>query len=303
MGCRLEDQLKRIKSMMSCVGFYPNALLRTKDKKIRVLLENGTSLMADRSYREAVGPLRECLELGVSNAEKTALLLLIGTCLFTRRDRDLAVESWKEALMIAQKEDDKQAQAVALGNLGLAYFAPWERDLAIDCFERSLRIRESIGDELGRAQVLYNLGNIHLFEQSKAIKYFEQALPIFTKMGHDKQVVETLVQLARMHEMLDELDQMAECYEEASKVLLKLGDRSGVAKMSEELASSLQFKRQWDNAVTAWRKTLGDLQWIGDDLRTERARIMLCTALARGDTERAQIIYEKEFADHSENAT
>jgi tetratricopeptide (TPR) repeat protein len=303
MDLRPEDHLEKIKSMMACVAFHPNALLQTKDKKQRALSEKGISLMADGRYREAVRPFRECLKLGASNAEKTALWLLIGTCLFTGRDRDLAVESWKEALMMAQEEDDKPAQAAALGNLGLAYFAPWERDLAIECFERSLRIRESIGDQLGRAQVLYNLGNIHLFEQSKAIKYFEEALPIFAKLGDDKKVVETLVQLARMHEILDGLDQMAECYEEASKVLLKLGDRSGVAKMSEELASSLQFKRQWDSAVNAWRKALADLQGIGDEWRTEKARMMLCIALARGDTERAQRFYEKEFANHSGNAT
>ncbi len=97
----------------------------------------------------------------------------------------LALQSWEEALAIYRKLVDRQGEAYALGNLGVAYKSLGQYQKAIDFHEQSLAIAREIGYRQGEAKSLGNLGIAYdaLGQYQKAIDFHEQSLAIAREIG------------------------------------------------------------------------------------------------------------------------
>jgi tetratricopeptide (TPR) repeat protein len=94
--------------------------------------------------------------------------------------------SWTEtALSAARKLNDRSAEGVHLGNMGLAYANLGDARKSIEYHEQALAISKEIGDKRNEGAWLGNMGNAYaaLGDARKAIEYYEQALAIAREIG------------------------------------------------------------------------------------------------------------------------
>ncbi|NJL06366.1 MAG: tetratricopeptide repeat protein, partial [Chloroflexaceae bacterium] len=79
----------------------------------------------------------------------------------------------------------KDAEGMALGNLGLAHAALGDARRAITYHEQALEVMQEIGDRRAEGSILGNLGNAYkqLGDIPLAIVYYEQALEIDRAIG------------------------------------------------------------------------------------------------------------------------
>jgi tetratricopeptide (TPR) repeat protein len=181
----LQEDIVKIRAKLEQVALYLDGLPKTKDKDKKALFEKGMSLMAQYKYEEAIESFRECLGLETGGSEKVALLHLIGNSFYAWNKWDSALGSWKEALDAAEKANDEQGQAAAIGNLGLVYKDKGEWDKAIEFYNKALKGLEKIGDEHGMALTKANIGILYKAQGKKeeARKLLEESLRILEKIG------------------------------------------------------------------------------------------------------------------------
>jgi tetratricopeptide (TPR) repeat protein len=263
----LKKDIEKVNGQLHEISLYLDGLPTTKNKQKRALFKKGISLMAKCKYAEAIDPFKESLSLELDGSEKSALLLLIGSCLYLRFNwDDQALGRYKEALDEAEQIKDEQGQAAALGNLGLVYKAKRERSTAIEFHEKSLRIKEKIGDDHGMAQTYYNLGDVYHFDDNwaKAIEFYEKSFKIDEQMGDEHRMAETYYQIGSVYLINGELTRAIEFYEKALEVQEKIGDKHLIAYTCDALGSAYDYKDEWMKAIEFYEKSLTYKEKIED---------------------------------------
>ena len=97
-----------------------------------------------------------------------------------------AVEYHEQALTILREIDDKHGEGLTLVNLGIAYADLRHTQRAIECWQQATEIQEETGDLVSVAGTAYNLALL-LFQEGRhaeALSHAEQAIQVFTKIGH-----------------------------------------------------------------------------------------------------------------------
>ncbi len=137
---------------------------------------------------------------------------------------------WMEAaLAAARRLEDRQAEGVHLGNLGIAHKQLGELRQAIDCYEKRFVIARELGDRRGEGQALGNLGNAYrlLGEPRRAIEYHEQYVVIAREIGDRRGEGNALGNLGLACADLGEPRRAIEYYEQALAIHREIGDRRG----------------------------------------------------------------------------
>jgi tetratricopeptide (TPR) repeat protein len=108
-----------------------------------------------------------------------------GGILILRLHPLMYVEWLNAALLAARKIDNRTAEGIHLGNLGLTYAALGDARQAIEYHEQAIEIFRSTGD---RQRTANNMGNLglsysHLGEFRKALEYHKKALAVAREFG------------------------------------------------------------------------------------------------------------------------
>jgi tetratricopeptide (TPR) repeat protein len=69
-----------------------------------------------------------------------------------------AIKNCEEAISISQELGDLQTEALALGNLGRAFYLTGTPGRAMELYRRQLEICLKLGDRLGQAAAYFNIG-------------------------------------------------------------------------------------------------------------------------------------------------
>ena len=212
-------------------------------------------------------------EIGDRSGEAKSLHSL-GNIARNRGEFDAAEEYHDRSLSIKQEIGDRSGEAKSLGSLGNIAFQRGEFDAAEEYHDRSLSIKQEIGDRSGEAKSLGSLGNIAFqrgeFETAK--DRYQSALAIFAELGQVREVIQTLQNLVRTAE---ELDDEAAAVEWVERGLTQLDDLD-LAGLGEE--------RRW--FVTRYVRLDGD----EDDLEGLYGTAL--EQLVTGKTEAASDLFE-----------
>jgi len=135
----------------------------------------------------------------------------------------------QSALESARRLEDKQAEGVHLGNLGIAYKNLGEARKAIEFYEQAMIIAREIGDKRNEGNWLGNLGNAYenLGEARKAIEFYKQAMIIAREIGDRRGEGADLGNLGIAYKNLGEARKAIEFYEQAIVIAKEIGDRRG----------------------------------------------------------------------------
>jgi len=144
----------------------------------------GTKLMAGYKWDEAIEEFKKAMAKA-KGSQLVALFNLIGLCYYTPGRLDMALENYERSLKLARQFNDREGEAVALGNIGLIYGKRGELDRALKYHEEELKIDREMNRKEGIAAKLNNIGLIYAEkgEKEEALFYFNRALEIFKQIG------------------------------------------------------------------------------------------------------------------------
>jgi tetratricopeptide (TPR) repeat protein len=152
-----------------------------------VLLEINDYLLLWGHYRMMVD-LHDRLQGKISNPtfQRKSLEQLGSACLCMGQF-ERAVNCYSEAMQLAQVHNDRKAEGVLTGNLGVCYDQLGRTARAIDYHHRALTFSGEVGDRSDEASHLGNLGNAYsdLGQIARAIEYHQNALAIHREI-HDR---------------------------------------------------------------------------------------------------------------------
>jgi tetratricopeptide (TPR) repeat protein len=137
---------------------------------------------------------------------------------------------WLEAaLAAARRLNDRTAEGVHLGNLGLAYADLGEMRRAVEFYEQHLNIARETSNRHGEGQALGNLGVAYarLGEARRAVEFQEQRLEIAREVGDRRGEGNALSNLGATYATLGETQRAIEFYEQALVIDRETGDRQG----------------------------------------------------------------------------
>ncbi|WP_405775748.1 tetratricopeptide repeat protein [Streptomyces sp. NBC_01538] len=178
--------------------------------------------------------------------------------------RDDWVDVCKAAVDAARLLADREGEAHALNNLGVAYREAGLLDAALDAHEQGLLIVKERGDRDTEAAILVNLGSVmrQLGRGEEAIAICREAAEVFTTVGHTR----------------------------------------GLALAQGNLGSVLRDLGQYEEAIAILRGVAADFTRLGDLENAAIALNNLATALLDADRPGEAEEYAREAADHDRTA-
>lgn len=240
----------RITVAFSSPGQYPpgNYVLRvdgprapTTSDKIHVaaervfaegqLLRRPNPTQAIEKYNEAIRLWRDVGDLRQQGYAVTN----IGRAHTTLHQLGPALQNLNQALSLLGQAGDLPGQALALNEAGAA-----QRDLgdlreAIILYDAALKIRLELGDRYGMAQLYNNIGLTYSYMgyQPRSLEYYEKALAIWRELKVPHQEMRTLLNTAKAHTEMGDLEMGRSQYKEVTAELNK--EDSQLPKIAPDL--------------------------------------------------------------------
>jgi tetratricopeptide (TPR) repeat protein len=204
---------------------------------------------------------------------------------------DLAEKSFKDALAIAEKEDNKTDIATSLGMLGDIERKRGNWDEAEKLYRQSLEVKTELGDRSGMASSWASLGDIERNRGNwdEAEKLFRQSLALRTKLGDRSGMASSWGVLGDIERNRGNWDEAEKLYRQCLEVETELGDRSGMASSWGVLGDIERNRGNWDEAEKLYRQSLEMMTELGD--REGMASSIACLGdneLGRGNLDTAE---------------
>lgn len=167
-----------------------------------------------------------------------------------------AMESYHEALALAETAGLPEVVATQLNNLGVLHFYRGEVDLAIDLIEEGLRRREEIGD-LSSLAVSYNNFAAILYRQgvlNVALKYFQKALTHYRKVDDRDGEASVLNNIGRLYGSMGELEQALNYARESLRIYREIGHKYGIGAGLNNIGLLLEKQQDLPGALARFQE-------------------------------------------------
>ena len=202
----------------------------------------------------------------VTLRKRLAVLRALGVRYDRLSDFRTAQKHWTEALEIATKLNDRQAESSVLGNLGVTCKNMGKTRRAIELYEKQLVIAREIGDRRGEGRALGNLGVAYkiMGETRRSIEYNEQALAIDRETGDRRAESNALGNLGVAYNRLGETRRAIEFYEQALTIHREIGDRQGEGSALGSLGLVYAALGETPRAIGLYEQRLDIARETGD---------------------------------------
>jgi tetratricopeptide (TPR) repeat protein len=174
------------------------------------------------------------------------------------RRTDVAIAHYVEALSIRRDIGDREGEALARSNLGIAYQERGDVDAAMDSFGQALALCEE-GDPGKRAQVLYHFG---IAQQSSgqldaAMDSFGQALALCEE-GDPGKRAQVLYHFGIAQQSSGQLDAAMDSFQQVLALCEQAGDPGSIeGKTYNNLGLVHAEQQRPEDALTAYKRALG----------------------------------------------
>jgi CHAT domain-containing protein/Tfp pilus assembly protein PilF len=201
-----------------------------KEQYLTSLIKTGDVLASLSRYEESVRQYGRALKLTSNEHLKTELLNKLGAASSAFGKAEWALDYYRQALAISQKNSDRNAEARSLTNLGKLSYDRNDVKTALEVLNQSLTIWRSIGDVNAQAETLKYLGYAHtdLSELPIALEYHQQALGLCGQVHDLRCEAENTNAIGLIYALMGEREKAIENYSAAEKVFRSSGDRHGL---------------------------------------------------------------------------
>jgi len=188
---------------------------------------------------------------------------------------DKALDALNQALPMWQSLGLKMGEAQALNYLGKVYNNLGQREEALKYLNQSMAIWQAIDNPptgqstrsnisvMGEAGTLDNLGRAYsdMGQGLEAIKYFNQALPLYRQMGERSGEALTLNDMGPAYAGLGQKQKSIEVYNQALAIWRELGGRPGealtlnnIGRFYRDLGQNQTAMDYYNQALPIWRE-------------------------------------------------
>lgn len=223
----------------------------------------------------------------------------LGNCYFMKADFLSALESYTQALKIAEKIKNKKSIAAYLGNLGNVYSIQGNYPKALDFLSRALKINEELHDQAGEGTTLLNIGSIylHLGDYEKALKYDLKALELTKKDGSNKVKETVLGNIGIIYRHQGKYEEAMKYNIMAFDIAAADGNKIGMGSQLGSIGEIYTAQKDYANALKYHLKSLSLVEELGD--KNEMALNMGFIGelyLTTGDFKNAEYYLKKSHA-------
>lgn len=196
-------------------------------------------------------------------------------------------------------ESNKEAQAVAYGNLGIIYRTRGDLDRSVEYHEKALVLNKELVRIQGMAGDYCNLGIIYgtRGDLERSIKYIEAALVLSRGLADKDGMANCYGNLGHVYLIRGDLDRAIEYSEKALAMKRELGDKNGIASCYGNLGYVYYKQGNLDRAVECHEKALVIDKELGnkEGISSDYGNLGLVYQ-TRGDLDLAVEYHEKALA-------
>ncbi len=237
------------------------------------LFERGVNFYRQNKFVAAHQTLQTSLKLyqETKDAPGVAITLnsLGGISLYLH-DYKQATEYSQKLLLLARKQNNSQAQAQALVNLGIADKALGRYNQALSNYQQALSLARQIKSRLIEMQALGNIGNVYeaLGDYDNAITAYEQSIKLASQLKIEAAEAITLGNLGSVYANLANYDKAIANYQKSLQISKNLGENSIQASTLINLGSIYHSQHQTENARSYYQQAL-ELSKITNEKKRE----------------------------------
>ncbi|XGW00676.1 MAG: tetratricopeptide repeat protein [Leptolyngbya sp. BL-A-14] len=179
---------------------------------------------------------------------------------------EAALQSWQQALAIYRDIGDRQGEANALNNLGLACRDLGQYTQSIEFHQRSLAIERQIGNRRGEAASLNNLGSTYnsLGQHIQAIKFHQRSLAIERQIGNRRGEAASLGNLGNAYADMGQYTQAIQFYQQQLIIARQIRERQSEANSLGNLGRMYKDMGEYAQAIVFHQQSLAIKRQIGD---------------------------------------
>ncbi len=195
-------------------------------RKARVLLVAVVLGLATVSSSLVVAPLPIW---GQAQGNQLDNLLQQGIAQLNRGETTSALQTFQQALILAQQTRDRSGEAITLTGIGLVYDRIGKPQRALEFYQQALPIVRQVGDRSEEAIILAYIGNMYarIGESQKALEFFLQDLSIRRDINDRSGEAIALHSLGFLHYRIGKSQKALEFYQQALPISRETGNRSG----------------------------------------------------------------------------
>jgi CHAT domain-containing protein/Tfp pilus assembly protein PilF len=193
-------------------------------------------------------------------------LILEGDRFLSTGNYSAALDKFQRGLVLAKKNNYKQAEGVAASNIGQVYQLTGEYTKALEYYQQALTISKAIGDKAAEGIVLNNMGVIHLSlgQYPKALEYFHQSLTI-TKLNGDKPAERIVLgSIGGIYYLTGQYTKALEYFHQSLIVAKSIGNKSGEKTALNNIGGVYQSLGQYTKALEYFQQSLTIAKSLSD---------------------------------------
>jgi len=157
-------------------------------------------------------------------------------------------------------------QARTLGSMGFAYDSLGEKSRALEYYNQALPLLRAVGDRGGEANTLNNMGLVYdsLGEKSRALEYYNQALPLRRAVGDRRGEAATLAGIGAVYDDLGEKSRALEYFNQALPLSRSVGNRSVEAATLNNIGLVYDSLGEKSRALEYYNQALPIVRAVGN---------------------------------------
>lgn len=206
------------------------------------------------------------LRKNVSEYDILNSLNYIGNALSNKGDYENAIQTFKQALKIAQDSNSKGAESALVGNLASIYMNLGNYNNALFYFEEGLKLDLINNDKIGIMAKYNNMSRLYKFkgEFSKSLEYSSYSLEIVRTLGDENSEAIILDNMGLTYIEFGDLDTALNFSEKSLKIFQRIGNRNSTATTLNNIANIYMRKKDFDLALKYLESSIQISEEIGD---------------------------------------
>jgi len=210
----------------------------------------------------AQDPFADSLKSLLSNAKEdsnTVNTLLNLSKYYLDSKPEEAKQYGLRALDLATRLNFMAGRALALKNIGAAYYFLGNTNTTLDYYEQSLNVYDSIGDLEGKAMILNNFGTVYYMKgtDDKALDYYFKSLDVAEKIGNKARIVTAYSNIGNVfHNKRATTEKALSFFLKALNLSEEIDDKNIIGGLSVNLGEIYLELNKDDSALFFFSKSL-----------------------------------------------
>jgi adenylate cyclase len=202
--------------------------------------------------------LKKILLAAKEDSFKVRILLQLSSY-FLDSSTEQAKNYGTQALELAHRLDYAPGVALALKNIGIAFYYQGNTPSALEYYNHSLHVYDSIGDLESKARMLNNLGTVYYSTgtDDKALNSYFQSLDVAEKIGDNDGIATAYSNIANVYlNKRATTDKALDFFLKALNLSEKTGDKTIIGGSSVNLGEIYRGLNKYDSAIFYYSKSM-----------------------------------------------